>query len=222
MKKAHLEHILKSAARIGDDNEIIVIGSQSILGQFPEAEKDPMLSYSVEADIYLKNKVQNTILVEGSIGEGSLFHITYGYYAQEVGPETAILPPGWEGRLYPVRVSYGDGSMVTGYCLEVHDLAVAKYAAGREKDFDFIAVMINKGMLRKKELISRVQQTLGIDNSAIVERAKRDFKDYAAAHIDYKKSFGLEKEKITETSTSIYDKAKTEFLKKIKNRGGNS
>jgi hypothetical protein len=66
MNKQQLEHILISAARIGDDNEIMVIGSQSILGQFPESHKNPVLSYSMEADIYLKNKINNTILVEGS------------------------------------------------------------------------------------------------------------------------------------------------------------
>jgi hypothetical protein len=76
MNKFQLEHILLSAAKIGDDNEIIVIGSQSVLGQFPEAGKNPVLAYSMEADIYLKNKLKNTILVEGAIGEGSIFHLS--------------------------------------------------------------------------------------------------------------------------------------------------
>lgn len=91
MNKTQLEHILISASKIGDDNEIIVIGSQSVLGQFPEAGDNSVLSYSMEADIYLKNRLENTILVEGAIGEGSMFHQTFGYYAQEVGPNTAIL-----------------------------------------------------------------------------------------------------------------------------------
>lgn len=186
MNKAQLEHILLSAAKVGDDNEIIVIGSQSVLGQFPEASKNPVLSYSMEADLYLKNKLKNTILVEGAIGEGSMFHQTFGYYAQEVGPNTAILPRGWEDRLFPVVVKR-DGRTVTGYCLEVHDLAIAKYAAGREKDYIFLAVLINKGMLRKKELISRVYSTKCIQPQSVIDRIKRDFKEYAGKHHDFGK-----------------------------------
>lgn len=214
MNKLQLEHILVSAAKIGDDNEIIVIGSQSILGQFPEAEKNPVLSYSMEADLYLKNKTSHTILVEGSIGEGSMFHMTYGYYAQEVGPQTAILPVGWEDRLFSVQVRYNHQSTVTGYCLEVHDLAVAKYSAGREKDYGFLAVMINKGMLRKKELITRVYKTAGINHQGIIDRIKRDFKDYASRHFDYNKTFGSPTKGLSMTA----DQNKQAFLKKIKQR----
>jgi hypothetical protein len=181
-----LNTLLHSAAKVGDDNEIIVIGSQSVLGQFPEAGKNPVLSYSMEADIFLKNKLKNTILVEGAIGEGSMFHQTFGYYAQEVGPNTAILPRGWEDRLFPVVVKR-PGRVVTGYCLEVHDLAVAKYAAGREKDYVFLAVLINKGMLRKKELVNRVLSTKCIQPQALIERIKRDFKEYAGRHHDFGK-----------------------------------
>jgi hypothetical protein len=35
--RAQLEHLLRAAAAIADDDEIVVIGSQAILGQFPEA-----------------------------------------------------------------------------------------------------------------------------------------------------------------------------------------
>lgn len=216
MNKQQLEHILVSAAKIGDDNEIIVIGSQSILGQFPEASKNPMLSYSMEADIYLKNKTQNTILVEGSIGEGSMFHMTFGYYAQEVGPQTAILPIGWEARLFPVFVKYSKTSSVTGYCLEAHDLAVAKYAAGREKDYGFLAVMINKGMLRKRELIGRVHKTPGINHPMIIEKIKRDFKEYASRHHDFDKMFG--KSSFDSSKPLTQDKNKAVFVKHVKDQ----
>ena len=68
---------------------------------------------------------------------GSPFHETFGYYAQGVGEKTAVLPSGWKGRLVPVR---GEGTRgATGWCLEVHDLVVAKLVAGREKDLDFAA-----------------------------------------------------------------------------------
>lgn len=38
-------------------------------------------------------------IIDGSIGELSAFHDTFGYYAQDVGPETATLPAGWVDRI---------------------------------------------------------------------------------------------------------------------------
>jgi hypothetical protein len=37
MKRFELEHLIRAAGAISDDTEIVVIGSQSVLGQFPDA-----------------------------------------------------------------------------------------------------------------------------------------------------------------------------------------
>jgi hypothetical protein len=37
MNRAALEHILRAAAAVSDEREIVVIGSQAVPGQFPEA-----------------------------------------------------------------------------------------------------------------------------------------------------------------------------------------
>jgi len=125
---------------------------------------------------------------------------------------------GWEDRLFHVLVHGTNKTKVTGYCLEAHDLAVAKYVAGREKDYGFLAVMINKGMLRKKELISRIYKTIGINHQLIIEKVKRDFKDYASSHIDFKKMFDVSKPSIP--SAAIRDEEKKAFINKIKQRIG--
>jgi hypothetical protein len=67
MTRSQLEHIIRAAADIADDDEIIVIGSQSILGQYPEAPA--ALLVSAEADVYPRNKPDRADLVDGSIGE---------------------------------------------------------------------------------------------------------------------------------------------------------
>ena len=36
MKRAQLEHIIRAACTIADDDELVIIGSQSILAQFPD------------------------------------------------------------------------------------------------------------------------------------------------------------------------------------------
>jgi len=131
VKRENLEHIIRAAAEIADDTEIIVIGSQAILASFPDAPDD--LLVSMEADVYPKNRLDRSDLIDGSIGEGSPFHDLYGYYAQGVDDTTATLPRGWMDRLVPVRNENTRGH--TRWCLEPHDLVVAKTIAGREKVF---------------------------------------------------------------------------------------
>jgi hypothetical protein len=133
MTRSELEHLLRAAGSIADDKEIVVIGSQSVLGQFPNAPVE--LLASMEADIFPLSRPERADLVDASIGEGSRFHESFGYYAQGVSAKTAILPAGWQKRL--VAISNQNTSGVTGLCLEVNDLAISKYIAGREKDLLF-------------------------------------------------------------------------------------
>ncbi len=92
MNRDELEHIIRAAATIADDDEFIVIGSQAILGQFPDAPEE--LRISNEADVWPRTHPERWELIDGAIGELSMFHDTFGYYAQGVGPETAVLPAG--------------------------------------------------------------------------------------------------------------------------------
>jgi hypothetical protein len=133
MTRQQLEHLIRAAAVIADDDELIVIGSQAILGSYPEAPS--ALLVSVEADLYPKNHPERADLIDGTIGELSPFHDTFGYYAQGVGPTTATLPADWQARLVPIRNE--NTRWATGLCLDPHDLVLAKYAAGRDKDRRF-------------------------------------------------------------------------------------
>lgn len=99
MKRRDLEHVIRAAADLSEDDEIIVIGSQAILAQFPEAPAE--LLTSNEADVFPKNHPERSDLIDGSIGEGSPFRATYGYYAQGVDEHTAVLPEGWGRDLAP-------------------------------------------------------------------------------------------------------------------------
>lgn len=152
MKRAELEHVIRASATITDDDELIVVGRQAILGQFPDAPDE--LCVSTEADIYPKNRPERWELIDGSIGELSPFHDTFGYYAQGVEAGTAILPDGWQARLVAVR---GPGTRgATGWCLEVHDLVASKYVAGREKDRRYVRAAARHGMLKKDMLLTRI------------------------------------------------------------------
>lgn len=173
MTRSELEHVIRAAGAIADDREIVVIGSQSVLGQFPDAPS--ALLASMEADVYPRNRPERADLIDGAIGEGSHFHEQFGYYAQGVGAATAILPKGWRRRL--VRVTNANTGGSVGLCLEVHDLALSKYAAGREKDLAFTATLARHGMIAKETLLERAAQTrLAPALRKLVEgRIRRDF-----------------------------------------------
>jgi len=173
--RKQLEHLIRAAAVIADDNEIVVIGSQAILGQFPEAP-EPM-RVSVEADLFPRNHPERADILEGSIGELSPFHETFGYYAQGVGEETARLPQGWQERLVVIQNENTRGAR--GLCLEIHDLLVSKTIAGREKDLAFLQVAAEHGMAEPEILLRRlatVKVEAGIREvaRAAIERAFRE------------------------------------------------
>ena len=57
----------------------------------------------------------------------------------------------------PVRnANTGDG---TGLCLEVHDLAISKLVAGRDKDFDFVRGLLRHKLVRAETVRERLALT---------------------------------------------------------------
>ena len=155
MHRQQLEHIIRAAAGITGASEFVIVGSQAVLGQFPQAPDELLIS--IEADVFSLRDPADNDLIDGSIGEGSPFHQTFGYYAHGVSAETAILPAGWRERLVPVHNQNTGGG--TGLCLEIHDLAVSKLAAGREKDLDFIGGLLRHRLVQVPTVQARLNQT---------------------------------------------------------------
>ena len=100
MKRAEFEHAIRAAGAILGVPEVLVIGSQalhaSMQGALPEEA-----SRSVEVDIAALEDVDGRLadVIDGAIGEASMFHSTFGYYAHGVVATTAVLPLGWRDRL---------------------------------------------------------------------------------------------------------------------------
>jgi hypothetical protein len=103
--------------------------------------------------VFPRDHVERTDLIDSTIGEGSPFQRAFGYYAHGVDETTAILPQGWRDRL--ILVTGENTRFVRGWCLEVHDLAIAKYAAGREKDLDFTKALARHSMVKRAVLEER-------------------------------------------------------------------
>ena len=131
---------------------------------------------SNEADVYPRNYPDRADMIEGAIGELSDFHDMYGYYAQGISPETSILAAGWEDRL--VLLNNDNTGGVTGLCINVHDLALSKYAAGREKDFEFNRALVDHNIVDKRILLELVEKLPVADGlkKKIASKIELDFK----------------------------------------------
>lgn len=174
MKRAQLEHIIRACGTIANAADIVVIGSQAVLGQFPDAPSELLVSN--DADIILRDQPDLSDLIDGTIGEASPFDRSFGYYARGVDYSTATLPDGWRDRLV---LLCGENTLgIRGWCLEVHDLAISKYVAGREKDRDFTRVLAKHGMVLRDVLVERLAATTVSDEvrALVAARIDSDFR----------------------------------------------
>jgi len=152
MKRSELEHLIRAAAAVTDQYEIVVIGSQSILGAVPDAPD--FLLPSMQADMYPLRRPDLADLIDVAIGELSPFEDRFGYYARGVGPDTAVLPEHWASRL--VKIQNANTDLKIGYCLEPHDLAASKLATGRDKDWPFVAFLLAHKIIDAATLLHRI------------------------------------------------------------------
>jgi hypothetical protein len=172
MKKQQVDHVLRAAGRITGEKQFIIIGSQSLHGKYPDIADEILTSF--EVDLVASKNADRTEWLN-VIGVDSPFHESFGYYADPVDLNTATLPKGWKGRL--VNLPPGETEGVRGLCLEPHDLAIAKYAAAREKDLIFTRELARRGIVSEERLLSLLDQTQ-VDEHArarIRDQITRDF-----------------------------------------------
>jgi hypothetical protein len=157
VNREQLEHVLRAASQIAGDPDILVIGSQSILGAFAEEQLPSPATASMEVDVafFEDPEDRKADQVDGAIGELSPFHETFGYYAQGVSVATAVLPDGWRDRL--VRVDTPSSAPGRGHLLEPHDCVVSKLVAGREKDHAFANALIRSRLVDPRVIAARIE-----------------------------------------------------------------
>ena len=154
MKKRQVDHVLRAAGRITGEKQFIIIGSQSLHGKHPDVADDILRSFKV--DLIAKRDPSRSEWLN-VIGQDSRFHEEFGYYADPVDENTAVLPKGWKARL--VNLPEGETDGVRGLCLDPHDLAIAKYAAGRDKDRIFTRELAARGLVAHDRLEKLLDET---------------------------------------------------------------
>lgn len=158
MNRRELELAIETAAHIVQQDSVLIIGSQAILGSFSETDLPERATASQEVDIAPLDDDERESLatrIDVFAGEWSDFDAEHGFYIQGVSVRTAYLPEGWAGRL--VEVTVRSSPEYRGLCLEAHDLCAAKMARNDTKDREFVAALISTGLVHKHVVHERIE-----------------------------------------------------------------
>jgi hypothetical protein len=172
MNRSGFEHAIRAAGGVLGMNEVLIIGSQALHASV-DSDLPDEARRSVEVDVAAMKDPDGRLadLIDGSIGEASMFHATFGYYAQGVVETTAVLPSGWRNRLVRFETPATNG--VVAWCLEVHDLWISKAIAGRPKDVEFCNALVAGGIVRGPELRKRLNKVRNLDARVRAAVSKR-------------------------------------------------
>jgi hypothetical protein len=155
VRKQNLFELTAEVSKLIKDLPIIV-GSQAIfaLTDFPPE----IVRKSVECDFLLLNKLAELrpTLTE-QLGIFSDYQQRTGFYADILGLATVVLPIGWENRLVELK---NENDEIIAFCVEIHDVAVSKLIAGREKDFEFLQVAFQSEYLQIHTFLERAETIL--------------------------------------------------------------
>ncbi len=149
MRREQLQELLREAGRVAGRDELVVIGSQAVHAVAGAAP--PEVVVSREVDLLLEDGDAAASALQQQLGMQSRFYVERGFYVDVVPPGITVLPEGWRERLVSL-----EAQPVVARCLEVHDLAVAKLAAGRLKDYELVAALVQQGIIDAAKLRLRL------------------------------------------------------------------
>ena len=155
MRKQNLFKLTAEVRKITKDLPVIV-GSQAIFAitDFPPE----IVRKSIECDyLLLKDFAEKRPNLTEQLGVFSDYQKETGTYADILGLATVVLPYGWEKRLVKLQ---DENDETIAFCAEIHDVAVSKLMAGREKDFEFLQTAFQSDYLEIETFIERIKLIL--------------------------------------------------------------
>jgi hypothetical protein len=165
MRRDQLEHAIRTSCQIAGLTEVIIVGSQAILGTYTEDQLPFYATRSVEIAVLpiADNTGEIARLadeIEGAAREFSPFEQLHGFSIDAVDLQTSALPDGWRDRLVKVQnentaAPSGEPQFI-GWCLDKEDLCVAKLCALREKDQNFVDALITADLVDPQVIATRL------------------------------------------------------------------
>ena len=156
MRLSALNHLVAAVQAIAASERILVLGSSSLLGSFPElGEPGGPLEKTFDADLLVEPcDEQLAAVLHEAVGEGSLFAQRTGFHADILRQAiTETLSPGWEVRL----VSFDVARNVAA--LAVEDLLLVKLRTGRPKDLSLVRELMQRKLATVETLRARLDAT---------------------------------------------------------------
>lgn len=154
MNLAALQHLLRAAQALAENQSILVLGSASLLASFPElGNADGPLTSTFDADLCPDPFDEITaIMLDEALGENRAYYLRHGYHADILRSSILeTLPQGWRGRLVPVP-----GTMAA-HALDPHDLAAVKLLVGRQKDLAILKTLRDSKLIEAPVIAERLK-----------------------------------------------------------------
>jgi hypothetical protein len=174
VRKSDLFELIREINEISLEEKPIIVGSQAI---HAVTENLPEIAQkSIECDFLLtsgKSEIRHAI--NKKLGVFSNFQLKHGYYADALGLATVVLPTDWDKRLQPLTDNKGE---IVAYCAEIHDIAVSKLIAGREKDFRFLNDAFLLEIISTAEFIVRVRLIESMPQSTVLSDRLKKLEEY--------------------------------------------
>lgn len=180
MRKSDLFELIRQIKAIAPEETPIIVGSQAAhaVTQFlPE-----IVQQSIECDfLFASGKPETRVEVNKKLGVFSSYQLEHGFYADALGLATVVLPTGWRERLQPLADENGK---IIAFCAEIHDVAVSKLIAGREKDFLFLKESFLREYISIDEFLERAKLVGSMPQSEVlVSRLENLVKFIPKSHI---------------------------------------
>jgi len=161
MNVGRIDHLLRAAANVTGQKTFVLVGSGSLIIRRRLRRKSMPADMTItkEIDIYAPHAddIESiSEMIDTNIGQGSRFHDEFGYYGDGVSPTTAKMPSDWHARAVDYRGAGCPDVLVI--VPDENDVALAKLAAWRDKDQNWLAQGVNYGVLSLKTMIARLDR----------------------------------------------------------------
>lgn len=170
MNRPRLEQLLIALSQITRDRELVMIGSQAVHTITNDVPDEVLISR--ECDVSLEEHDPLVSRIDEQLGRDSPYAAESFVHVDTVSSTFPFLPDGWEQRLVP----FGPTAPHVR-CLEIHDLVLSKLAAGRLKDYELIAILLDRKLADLDAVRDRIAAVSDLRMRAVraaaADRARR-------------------------------------------------
>lgn len=164
MRKSDLFELIAAIKSLAPNETPVIVGSQAVylVTNFPP----DIVRQSIECDFLISGgKTEIRAEINKKLGVFSQFQIEHGFYADALGLATVVLPTGWQERLQNLEDENGN---LIAKAAEIHDVAVSKLIAGREKDFAFLKELFLRQYISIETFLERAGLVKDMPQSEIL------------------------------------------------------